>query len=93
VNQCYPVFRRNRQFGTKTNITKMTDGIILMVEDESSSACLFADALIGEQQVVMEARPVYIKKIKGLDGYTLLGDDSNSLIIEVGMLINNRKER
>ncbi|MHB8064263.1 MAG: chemotaxis protein CheW, partial [Ruminiclostridium sp.] len=54
-----------------------------------SSICLFADALIGEQQVVVKALPKYIKKVKGISGCTLLGDGSISLILDAAGLINS----
>ncbi len=87
--KCYPVIRLHRKFGTKTNVTSITDGIILMIEDDNRSACIYADALIGEQQVVVKSLPAYIKKVKGIAGCTLLGDGSISLIIDIGMLINS----
>ena len=90
---CYPILRLHRQFDIETKIQNFTDGIIIMVEDGKEGICLFADELIGQQQIVVKALPKYIKKVKGLAGCTLLGDGSISLIIDVGMLINNRKER
>jgi two-component system chemotaxis sensor kinase CheA len=89
--KCYPIIRLHKQFGIQTNITSMTDGIILMIEDENGSVCLFADALIGEQQVVVKSLPAYLKKVKGIAGCTLLGDGSISLIIDIGFLINANK--
>lgn len=89
--KCYPVIRLHRKFGTQTNITSMPEGIIIMVEDENVSACLFADVLVGEQQVVVKPLPNYLKKVNGLAGCTLLGDGSISLIIDIAALASNRK--
>lgn len=89
--KCYPIIRLHRRFRTETNITKIPEGILLMVEEENFSACLFADVLIGEQQVVVKALPGYLKKIDGLAGCTLLGDGSISLIIDVGVLLRNNR--
>jgi two-component system chemotaxis sensor kinase CheA len=61
---------------------------MMMVENDTKSVCLFADALLGEQQVVVKALPKYIKEVKGVDGCTLLGDGSISLILDVVELIN-----
>jgi two-component system, chemotaxis family, sensor kinase CheA len=90
---CYPILRLHEQFSMDTSIKNISDGIIIMVEDESGSACVFVDTLIGEQQVVVKALPKYIKKIRGIAGCTLLGDGSISLIIDVGLIINSRKDR
>jgi len=58
-----------------------------MVEEDDRSCCLFADELLGQQQVVVKSLPNYIKRykqVKGLGGCTLLGDGSISLILDVG---------
>lgn len=84
--QCYRVLRLHEFYKVKTEVVNVTDGIIIMVESESKTVCLFADELIGEQQVVVKALPKYIKdikKINGLAGCTLLGDGSISLILDV----------
>lgn len=90
---CYPVLRLNELFNVNTRITKMEEGIIMMVQNENRGLCLFADALIGEQQVVVKALPKYIKKIHGIAGCTMLGDGSISLILDAGTLLTNQKER
>jgi two-component system chemotaxis sensor kinase CheA len=92
--QCYPILRLHERFKVKTAITGFTDGIIIMVELEDRRICIFADGLIGQQQVVVKSLPEYIqqlRKIKGLGGCTLLGDGSISLILDVTGLINAKR--
>ncbi|WP_027086521.1 chemotaxis protein CheA [Cohnella panacarvi] len=87
--QCYPIVRLHDRFGTDGAKRDLTAGIMIMVESETSTYCLFADELIGEQQVVVKSLPEYIrayKKISGLAGCTLLGDGSISLILDVERL-------
>lgn len=87
---CYPVLSLQKFFSVKTGITEITDGIIIMVEQNTRSICLFADELLGQQQVVVKALPNYIsnhKKIKGLGGCTLLGDGNISLILDISELL------
>ncbi|MGE5329408.1 MAG: chemotaxis protein CheW [Deltaproteobacteria bacterium] len=86
--QCYPVVRLNELYRVNTNIKEIDKGIIMMIENENKSICLFADALLGEQQVVVKALPQYINKVRGIAGCTLLGDGSISLILDAGELIN-----
>jgi two-component system chemotaxis sensor kinase CheA len=89
--KCYPILRLHELYRVKTEITELDKGIIIMLESENKTVCLFADELIGEQQVVVKALPKYIKntkKINGLAGCTLLGDGSISLILDVEGLIN-----
>ena len=86
--QCYPVLRLHQFYKVKTEVTEISDGIIVMVENEEQSACIFADELLGQQQVVVKALPRYIKKVKGLTGCTLLGDGSISLILDAAQIVN-----
>ncbi|HWQ30947.1 MAG TPA: chemotaxis protein CheA [Negativicutes bacterium] len=92
--QCYPVLRLHEHFRVKTDIRGIDEGILIMVDQEERSICLFADELLGQQQVVVKALPGYIKstrKIQGLAGCTLLGDGSISLILDIAGLMNIKK--
>ncbi|MDF2675254.1 MAG: chemotaxis protein CheA [Clostridiales bacterium] len=87
---CYPILRLHQLYKVKDVQELIHEGILIMVENEGKIICLFADELIGEQQVVVKTLPDYIKKIRkirGLSGCTLLGDGSISLILDVGGLI------
>jgi two-component system chemotaxis sensor kinase CheA len=84
--QCYPILRLHELYNVKSKVTNVHLGIIIMLESESKTVCIFADELIGEQQVVVKSLPKYIKDIKkidGISGCTLLGDGSISLILNV----------
>ena len=86
---CYPIIKLHEHYSLKTEIKNYEEGILIMVEDDDRSCCLFADELLGQQQVVVKSLPNYIKKgrkVKGLGGCTLLGDGSISLILDVGEL-------
>ncbi|MFB9327335.1 chemotaxis protein CheW [Paenibacillus aurantiacus] len=87
--QCYPILRLHERYGVKSDTTLFSEGILIMVEHDGQSFCLFADELLGQQQVVVKALPAYIKRmrnIQGLAGCTLLGDGSISLILDPGAL-------
>ncbi len=81
--EVYNVIRLYEFFNAQTEITNLEDGIMIMVENEGQTICMFVDELIGEQQVVVKSIPKYIKKIKGISGCTLLGNGDISLIIDV----------
>ena len=88
--QCFPILRLHDIYHVQTEVTHFTDGIIIMVEQDDKTLCIFADELIGQQQVVVKALPTYIrntKKVRGLAGCTLLGDGSISLILDIGGLM------
>lgn len=87
--QCYAVLRLYERFKVATNVTAMEEGILIMVEQDDQTFCIFADQLLGQQQVVVKSLPSYIRKIRnirGLAGCTMLGDGSISLILDVGGL-------
>ena len=88
---CYPILRMHTKFGIETEVTDLTEGILLLVETDNKSVCIFADKLIGEQQVVVKPFPKYFAryniKSQGLSGCTIMGDGSISLIIDTNSLI------
>lgn len=84
--QCIPIIRLHKRYQVDTKITDFIDGIIIVVEQDHHMVCLFADELLGQQQVVVKVLPTYLQKnykIKGIAGCTLLGDGSISLILDV----------
>jgi two-component system, chemotaxis family, sensor kinase CheA len=86
--ECYPILRLHEHFKSQTQVTKLSDGIIVMLESDSKVLCLFCDSLLGEQEVVVKPLPKYIKKVKGVAGCTLLGDGSISLILDTAALFS-----
>lgn len=91
--QCYPIVRLHEKFKINTEVTDLSEGIITMVSQDEHTVCIFADRLLGQQQVVVKSLPEYIKKfrrIKGISGCTLLGDGSISLILDIVNLVNTR---
>jgi len=88
---CYPILRLHEKFGLPTEITEIEDGILILIETENRSVCLFADKLVGEQQVVVKPFPKYLSqyniKGEGLSGCTIMGDGSISLIVDVNTLV------
>lgn len=94
--ECYPILRLHDYFNVKTVITDFTEGILIMVEQDEKVFCMFADELVGQQQVVVKTLPNYIKntcKITGISGCTLLGDGSISLILDIGGFINLSEQK
>lgn len=84
---CLAVLRLHQRFSISTTVTEIEDGIIIIVEYDSHSVCLFADSLLGEQQVVVKAMPRFIGKIPGISGCTLLGDGRACLILDIAGLV------
>lgn len=87
MGECIKIIKLYELFETETSTSDIDDGIIVMINYEGNKICLFADSIIGQQQIVMKPLPKYFKKLKGISGCTLLGDGSISLIIDAAGLI------
>ena len=87
-----PIIRLDETFEISTDIKNISEGILVVMESDSDTICIFADSLIGEQQVVVKPLPNYMKKVESLTGCTLLGDGSIALIIDIKGLINKYVE-
>ena len=65
------------------------------MESGNNIACIFADELIGEQQVVVKPFPHFLSKYnlkeRGLSACTILGNGSISLILDVRSILNNER--
>lgn len=93
--ECYPVLRIHRLFGVDGGRRNIEDGVLIMAEQDGRGICLFADELLGQQQVVVKSLPRYIRKlnrVRGISGCTLLGDGSISLILDIQGLFNMKHE-
>lgn len=83
----YPVVRLHEKFKINTKTTELTEGMALIVQNTEEDICIFADKLIGEQQVVVKPLPDYLKKVNGVAGCSLLGDGTISLILDTDKLL------
>ncbi len=90
---CFPVIRLHQIYNAENAKTDLKDGIFILIENDRKSACLFADELLGEQQVVVKPFPAFLSKYSikgnGLAGCTIMGDGSISLILDANNLLNN----
>ncbi|WP_041701532.1 chemotaxis protein CheA [Gottschalkia acidurici] len=87
-NKNYPILRLHELLNIPVNQESTKEGILITIESGSETVCIFANELIGEQQVVIKPLPKYMEQVKTLAGCTLLGDGSISLIIDIKGLIS-----
>lgn len=80
--QAFPIQRLHQRFGLDTQIKSISDGILIQIENEQESVLLFADAILGEQQLVVKPLSKYLKSVEGLGGCALLGDGKICLILD-----------
>lgn len=88
---CYPVIPLDEYFGIEGRAASLDEGIMLFCEDDHKRVCLFADALIGEQQIVVKPFPPMLGQHnltdKGLSGCSIMADGSITLIADVKSII------
>lgn len=91
--RCYPVIRLSEYFAIEGETDNLEDGIMIFCEDDHMRACLFADKLIGEQQIVVKPFSPLLTQYNitesGLSGCSILADGSITLITDVKTIISN----
>ncbi|MCQ8181344.1 chemotaxis protein CheA [Methylomonas sp. SURF-1] len=86
--QYLPIIRIHEIFnvpGAKT--TKLTEGLIVVVEGQGVRCGLFVDDLLGQQQVVIKSLEANYRRVEGISGATILGDGSVALILDIPGLV------
>ena len=87
LDSFYPIIRISDLFGIEGRAKHLEDGLVMWVETNDLSCCLFIDELLGEQQVVVKPIPSYLNhfgiKDSGISGCTILGDGDISIILDV----------
>ena len=83
----YPILRIGEWYQLQNYKADMENGMLVLVEVEKKTICLYVDRLVGKQEIVVKPIPDYIKKVKGLSGCTQLGDGSIALILDATGLI------
>lgn len=96
LNNFYPIIRAKDIYHLDKGVDNIEEGILLWLESGECSYCLFVDDLLGEQQVVVKQLPSYVNsyniKKYGINGCTLLGDGSISIILDVANLYASTQE-
>ena len=89
-NEYYSVVPLHSIFGVPTEVTNIEEGILILVDAGTKRYCIFADALLGEQQIVVKQLPIYLNKFNvkdaGITGCAILGTGNISLILDVSKL-------
>lgn len=92
-NEYYPVIKLHELYDIETEVTDIKNGILILVEADDKSYCIFADALLGEHQVVVKPIPIYLNKYNvkeyGVGGCAILGNGNITLILDMINLAAN----
>jgi len=83
-----PIVRMHEIFNVKNaQATKLTDGLVVVVDGQGMRCGLFIDDLLGQQQVVIKSLEANYRKVEGVSGATILGDGSVALILDIPGLV------
>ncbi len=85
-----PVVRLHQLHHLVPTSTLLTEGILIVVEDDDRRLCLFVDEVVGERQVVVKGLPNYLGDVPHLAGCTILGDGGISLILDLASILNKQ---
>ena len=87
--ECYPVIRLHALYHAQGAQESLAEGILVLVETDQRVLGIFADRLLGVQEIVVKPVPKYIQQLSesnGISGCTLLGDGSISLVLDAQQL-------
>ena len=86
--QYLPIVRMHEIFNVSSvRHTKLTEGLLVVVEGQGVRCGLFVDDLLGQQQVVIKSLEANYRRIEGVSGATILGDGSVALILDIPGLV------
>ena len=86
-----PVVALHELFGIADAVTRLDQGIMVVVEADGMKAALFVDALVGQHQVVMKSLEANYRKVPGISGATIMGDGHVALILDVPAIVQMAK--
>lgn len=78
-----PVCRLHTTFGIDDANSKIVNSIMIVAEAKASRVAIMADALVGQQQVVIKSLGNLFDGMDGVAGCAILGDGRISLILDV----------
>ncbi len=83
-NEYLPIVRMHEIFNvTSARYTKISQGLVVVVDGQGVRCGLFIDELLGQQQVVIKSLEANYRKVEGVSGATILGDGSVALILDI----------
>jgi two-component system, chemotaxis family, sensor kinase CheA len=83
-----PVVRLHELYKIKATFESLTEGILVIVENDGQAAALFVDEILGQQQTVVKGLSEYVGSPHGVSGCTILGDGRISLILDVATILS-----
>lgn len=83
-----PIIRMHEIFSIpNAKATKLTEGLLVVVDGQGVRCGLFVDDLLTQQQVVVKSLEANYRQVEGISGATILGDGSVALILDIPGLV------
>jgi len=83
-----PIVRMHNVFNVESaKATKLTEGLLVVVDGQGVRCGLFVDDLLGQQQVVIKSLEANYRRVEGVSSATILGDGSVALILDIPGLV------
>lgn len=87
-----PIIRLYDVFNIEPKVSKLEDGLLVVVDNGGQKVGLFVDDLESQQQVVIKSLETNYRKVIGISGATIMGDGTVALILDVPGLMKLYKE-
>jgi len=87
-DELYPVVRLHEIFKKEAKYSNLEDGILIMVESQNKNVCFFVDEIYSQQQIVVKGFNNYLKNVKGLMGFMILGNGDVGLILDINAIVD-----
>lgn len=87
-----PLVRLYEVFDVTSNISRVQDCLLVVVEGDGGKAGILVDDLLSQQQVVIKSLETNYKRLQGISGATILGDGTVALILDMSGLLSLAKE-
>ncbi len=85
-NHYWPIIALHSVMQIEPRFTRISEGIVILIETDKQRFALFVDDLLGQQQVVIKSLEQHYKRVEGVAGATIMGDGSVALILDVESL-------
>ena len=82
-----PLLHLGNTFGISGTRQRISDGTVVIAEDNGRPVALAVDELIGKQEVVIKGLGEMFHGVPGIAGGAILGDGRVGLILDTGGLL------
>jgi two-component system, chemotaxis family, sensor kinase CheA len=82
-----PLLHLGNAFGIRSTSAEISDGTVVIAEDNGRPVALVVDELLGKREVVIRSLGEMFRGVSGIAGGAILGDGRIGLILDTGGLL------